>query len=577
MAPSSSALLQKRLAAGDAAETGGDDSIRHTQMNATWTSMGAKYHEEAETMGAVRPRSVHEIVARARETVASPMRTPVGQLLQQHKLAQQPRKPLKLQQLAPSKVNELAPTAAAAAAPKPPPAKAAAKAAPAKENDLDDFIKRAESGKLQSVQEKARARAEALVGQRDPRAGTKRKPAGKALGAAAANQQQMLQKVTKRLQERVLTELSRIQNLCPVDPDDVAVGAAKRADEKARTGAARGGANGSDAAPPNDVAFLEAALRQLRGHHQRLTKVMEAQTPAVAPTRSGSRNAAKAPRVAVVQPSQQQKLGGASATPAKPSPAGAGDKDVAAARIQHQYRVRAAVKECSAGYETKLKASRRELHKLRKQQEKLALRQPDAKAAEAAAAAAAAAERSRASSSASTTALAAQLEELRSSLAAETRRADGAEELAAQWERSENDNMSEIAQLREQLWSMERQVASVQATAGGSAVEYDYNGAAQYERTASAAVDIYMHEQPSSDDVPVPDDDAAGVFAAVDGAPPAGNVGVAESPAAEVDDDQEREELLDDLPDDVMAMLEGRSSRADSRGSTGRMTPVSEV
>ena len=79
MAPLSAQLLQKRLAAGDNSETDIGDSSRHTQLNATWTSMGKKYHEEAETMGAVRPRSVHEIVARARQTVASPMSSPIEQ------------------------------------------------------------------------------------------------------------------------------------------------------------------------------------------------------------------------------------------------------------------------------------------------------------------------------------------------------------------------------------------------------------------------------------------------------------------------------------------------------------------
>ena len=88
MAPLSSQLLQSRRL--HAAATGtASDSERHAALNATWSGMGSKHLDAAEAHGALRPRSVHEIVARARATMASPAGSPVGELLQQVHVEQQ--------------------------------------------------------------------------------------------------------------------------------------------------------------------------------------------------------------------------------------------------------------------------------------------------------------------------------------------------------------------------------------------------------------------------------------------------------------------------------------------------------
>ena len=594
MAPLSSQLLQSRRL--HAAATGtASDSERHAALNATWSGMGSKHLDAAEAHGALRPRSVHEIVARARATVASPAGSPVGELLQQQQhlqqhLQQQQAPPQRLQKLAPRSAEnrENQPPASGAGAAKKRPAAAAAAAA----SDVDDFVKRAETGALQSVQEKARARAERLVGQRDPRHGTKRKGAGKALDAAAANQQQMQQRVTKRLQERVLTELKRIENLCPADPDDVAVAAARR-DETNAVPASTGGAPEA----PNDVAFLESALRHLRTHHQRLTEVMKSQSAADASaTRNRSRNAAP-PRVAVVQPSQQQQPHKrAGATGAKPGKledgtvAAAGQaqgqgQHAAAARIQHQYRVRLAVRKVKAKYDGKLRASRRELHKLRKQRERDELArqkeqqqqqqqpQPQQPASGAAG-----------SGDAATSALAAELEALRAQLSEETRRADAAEEAIVQWQQSEEDNMAQIAELREELYSMEKQARSAESRLGVQEVERD---AARCE-SAEQQQQRTQHALPYGGDIQAAmraqDRDAIRQIMATrsDNPPPAAatrspggsraeaaepqveqiihSAGAAAAAADEEgevhDDDDDQEEEEEGLPEDVRRMLE---------------------
>mgnify|MGYP004119874587 CR=1 FL=1 len=71
--------------------------------------------------------------------------------------------------------------------------------------------------------------------------GTRRRPAAAALDAAAATQTQMAAKVQARLQERVVTELRKIQKLCPCDA-------------KENSGPAP--ASGGNGQAPDDVAEL---------------------------------------------------------------------------------------------------------------------------------------------------------------------------------------------------------------------------------------------------------------------------------------------------------------------------------
>jgi hypothetical protein len=472
MAPLSSQLLRSRRAVLEEGGDGGggsrDDRARHSALNATWNGMGSKHLEAAEAHGAVRPKSVHEILARARATVAGS--APSNDILVQQKQPSQiqPDRLQKLESLEKSH-ETLTPAAAspgsAAGAkkrnqqsrPKDYAGSGEAAVATNEVSDVNDFVKRVESGALQSVQEKARARAERLVDQRDPRHGTKRKGASKALDAAAVNQQQMHQKVTKRLQERILTELKRIDNLCPEDPDDVAVTDSRRDENTAPVGA-HGTRNPSRAAPA-DVEFLEATLRQLRTHHQRLN-TMKSKSP-VSRERSTGSKAGVPPRVAIVQPSQQRKQDAnqvGSGSPQLSAVAGidAATRRHAAARcIQYRYRVRLAVRKVRSRYEGKLRATRRELHKLRKVAQREKSNEPSPAAVQL-------------TSATPMPALMEELEKLRAQVAEEKNRADAAEASILRWQESETDNLAQIAELREALHMMQRQVrsADVQAVEG---------------------------------------------------------------------------------------------------------------
>ena len=439
MAPLSSQLLRSRLAmGGDAGGGAVCDRERHSTLNATWNGMGSKRLEAAEAHGAARPKSVHEILAQARATVAGPV---VDDALVQQKQPSrsQPERLQKIGQEKPAPATT-APTPQQKGTKSPPKGIAAANKAAV---DVSDFVKRVESGALLSVQEKARARAERLVDQRDPRHGTKRKGAGKALDAAAVNQQQMHHKVTTRLQERILTELKRINHLCPEDPHDVTVTGARR-DENA---APAGYHNARDASrsAPDDVAFLEATLRHLRTHHQRLS-AMKTTTP---DSRERSKAAAP-PRVAVLQPSQQRKQDaarvGSTAETLKPSAAagkGATTRQHAAARrIQHEYRVRLAVRKVKARYEGKLRATRRELHKLKKAAKREMPNEPSPAAPPLAMTPA--------------PVLKEELEALQAQVAEEKARADAAEASVVRWQESEADNLAQIAGLREELYAMQK-------------------------------------------------------------------------------------------------------------------------
>ena len=445
MAPLSSQLLRSRLAmGGDAGGGAVCDRERHSTLNATWNGMGSKRLEAAEAHGAARPKSVHEILAQARATVAGPV---VDDALVQQKQPSrsQPERLQKIGQEKPAPATT-APTPQQKSSPKG--IAAANKAAV----DVNDFVKRVESGALLSVQEKARARAERLVDQRDPRHGTKRKGAGKALDAAAVNQQQMHHKVTTRLQERILTELKRINHLCPEDPHDVTVTGARRDENTAPAGSVN--ARGASRSAPDDVAFLEATLRHLRTHHQRLSAMKT-----TAPDSRERSKAAAPPRVAVLQPSQQRKQDaarvGSTAEPLKPSAAagkGATTRQHAAARrIQHEYRVRLAVRKVKARYEGKLRATRRELHKLRKAAKREMPNEPPPAAPPLAMTPA--------------PVLKEELEALQAQVAEEKARADAAEASVVRWQESEADNLAQIAGLREELYAMQKQLRSADAQA----------------------------------------------------------------------------------------------------------------
>ena len=446
MAPLSSQLLRSRLAMG-----GGGGAVcdreRHSTLNATWNGMGSKYLEAAEAHGATRPKSVHEILAQARATVAGSV---VDDVLVQQK---QPSHTLseRLQKIGQDK------SAAATTTPMPKQKepKSSPKGAVAGNKgavDVNDFVKRVESGALLSVQEKARARAERLVDRRDPRHGTKRKDAGKALDAAAVNQQQMHHKVITRLRERILTELKRINHLCPEDPHDVTVTGARR-DENMAPASSHNAQDASRSAP-DDVAFLETTLRYLRTHHQRLN--------AKKTTTPDSRERGKGvppPRVAVLQPSQQRKQdaarAGSAAEPSKSSAVTGKDATTrqhsAARRIQHEYRVRLAVRKVEARYEEKLRAARRELHELRKAAQRERSTEPSPAAL--------------LQAMTSAPVLREELEALRGQVAEEKARADAAEESIVRWQESEADNLAQIAELREALYAMQKQLraADVQA------------------------------------------------------------------------------------------------------------------
>lgn len=455
MAPLSSQLLRSRRQAvpGDGGG-GGSDRERHSSLNATWSGMGSKRLEAAEAHGALRPKSVHEILAQARATVAGPA---VGDVVMQQEQQSGLQQPDKLQKIGQESVAPGATTAPASAPSTKRLTKMSSKSsarsigaettrATGGAQDVNAFVKRVESGALQSVQEKARARAERLVDQRDPRHGTKRKGAGKALDAAAANQQQMHQKVTKRLQERILTELKRIDTLCPEDPDDVAVAAARRDENTSPLGASDKARNLAQSTPHEAIAFLEATLRHLRTHHQRLNNVMKTRTPAS----TDRTKAGVPPRVAIVQPSQERKrdaarVGSISKSPDQSAPAG-GDttekRHAAARRIQHEYRVRRAVRKVKSRYEGKLRATRRELHKLRKEMQGDTAKEPSASAQLPGAGAP----------------LTGDLEAFRTQVAEERARANAAEASIVRWQESEADNLAQIAELREALHAMEKQV-----------------------------------------------------------------------------------------------------------------------
>ncbi len=482
MAPLSSQLLRSRRAA---LEGGGDDRERHSALNATWNGMGNRHLEAAEAHGALRPKSVHEILARARATVAGPAASDM--LVQQkNHVHVQPDNRL-LEKL--GRQENLAPSAAAdpssatgmkkrnqKSRPKENVGLAEAAAATNGVPDVNDFVKRVESGALQSVQEKARARAERLVDQRDPRTGTKRKDASKALDAAAVNQQHMHQKVTKRLQERILTELKRIDNLCPEDPDDVAVTESRRDENTAPVGS-HSTRNPSRAAPA-DVEFLEATLRHLRTHHQRLNVAIKTQ-PAVSRERSSK---AAPPRVAVVQPSQQRKHDPKRVGSGSPQPSTAAGDEAATRRhtaarcIQHQYRVRLAVRKVRTQYEGKLQATRRELRKLRKVAQREKLNEPSPAAVQL-------------PSATPMPALVEEVEALRAQVTAEKDRADAAEASIARWQESEADNLAQIAELREALHQTQRHVQSADVQAVESdAQRYDGGDRLSLERPVQVAM-----------------------------------------------------------------------------------------
>ena len=351
LAPLSAQLLQKLEQQQQQPSSLHDDdaAARHVSMNATWSGVSEGPYAAA-LAGAARPRSVHEILASARQTVGavgaqkpSHGRAP----LQPHK---QPARLSPVQQQAGAKQPRV-------------PSREAAGSSPPDNETLDAFVQRADKTALQGVQEKAQRRAQRLVGQRDPRHGTRRRPAAAALDAAAATQTQMAAKVQARLQERVVTELRKIQKLCPCD-----------AKENSGPAPATSGGNGQ---APDDVAFLESTLRTLRQHHRQLSEHLRTQQAAPRP--------AKKAQAAVVQPDpppeQPRAAEPAAARRAKPdNSAGAraarlAARHSAAARIQHRFRLRASVRAVTRACEGRLRSMQLELSEARLQRDEAEMRQ----------------------------------------------------------------------------------------------------------------------------------------------------------------------------------------------------------
>ena len=407
LAPLSAQLLQKlEQQQQQPSSLHDDDAARHVSMNATWSGVSEGPHAAA-LAGSARPRSVHEILASARQTVGavgvqkkpSHGRAP----LQPHK---QPARLSPVQQQAGAKQPRV-------------PSREAAGSSPPDNETLDAFVQRADKTALQGVQEKAQRRAQRLVGQRDPRHGTRRRPAAAALDAAAATQTQMAAKVQARLQERVVTELRKIQKLCPCDA-------------KENSGPTHASSGNGQA--PDDVAFLETTLRTLRQHHRQLSEHLRTQQAVPRP--------AKKAQAAVVQPEppleQPRAAEPAAARRAKPdNSAGAraarlAARHSAAARIQHRFRLRASVRAVTRAYEGRLRSMQLELSEARLQRDEAEMRQQVQEQEQVQEQ-----QEQDTPETGDADLLKLQVEQLTAQLAAQTQRADAAEEEVAMWQRAE--------------------------------------------------------------------------------------------------------------------------------------------